>query len=779
MNSNPKDILKFWTSVEKFIPFEVKTEQLPEGVDSIQKEVLADQDIPWLNTHRFGHSETKTHSWVYTVFIGILDYDFITSEIKRLLNVDAPNYNPGELKNLSCIASFQVTLEGKPIFNSFKIPDYFIGVASLAKYGVNDKEWLEKGDKVIRSKMLDSYLNFQQYIKGIPGPASFAELKRFLDDLIKLSSWDAVKNNVKVHNTAVIYSSRVALPKAQENQEKGDCEEEVDEKSTMISSFYIKDLEAINGLIKEGDPENSDLGLALRQYVNIHSCSKPKEDVCREKSYAKKYCDPSLLPPARWPGKGDFPLNLAQQMAVNLAFKKDEGIFSVNGPPGTGKTTLLRDIISNIIVKRAEVLAKLKNPNEAFHNPTTIKIGNYHYKVWDLIEGLKGHEIFIASSNNGAVENISKEIPLRDEVDTIWNLDYFADIASNAIGEECWGLGSAALGNKKNISSFFNRFWDAKPRDEKDGNVGLEHYLKNLKNKMSWQETRKAFLHYRELFNEHQKNLINISNILDEIGKDQQEIKKLETDLDNAKNLLVSLKNEKTKIEETLDRLREKVTNQKELLSSLKAIEPSIIAKFMAFLGFPSSYHGWKKENKQLSHELYILQKTYNISLSALEEQSCMISNLEAELIGNQEKLKNCGEKLALKQVEIEKFRKYIGNNFPDDEFWQKPEQELQLLSPWMHQILHHLRGKIFVEAMNLHKAFIHNTAERLMNNLRCMNYMVRNSLPKKYNITELTVPIWASFFLVVPTVSTTFASFSNFCSNLDKEKIGWLLIVN
>ena len=40
-----------------------------------------------------------------------------------------------------------------------------------------------------------------------------------------------------------------------------------------------------------------------------------------------------------------------QQVAVNLAIGYDnERIRSVNGPPGTGKTTLLKDIFAEFVV---------------------------------------------------------------------------------------------------------------------------------------------------------------------------------------------------------------------------------------------------------------------------------------------------------------------------------------------------------------------------------------------------------------------------------------------
>lgn len=55
-----------------------------------------------------------------------------------------------------------------------------------------------------------------------------------------------------------------------------------------------------------------------------------------------------------------------QQLAVNQITSGNERISSVNGPPGTGKTTLLKDIFAHLVVERGKELAKLNNPKDAF-----------------------------------------------------------------------------------------------------------------------------------------------------------------------------------------------------------------------------------------------------------------------------------------------------------------------------------------------------------------------------------------------------------------------------
>jgi hypothetical protein len=165
---------------------------------------------------------------------------------------------------------------------------------------------------------------------------------------------------------------------------------------------------------------------------------------------------------------------LLQQAAVNLALRecRDAGILAVNGPPGTGKTTLLRDLVAAIVTARAEAMAAFDDPETAFiHSGEKLKAGSAWLHLYRLDARLKGFEMLVASSNNKAVENVSAELPdLRAIAADAGDLRYFSPISDALRQRETWGLVAAILGNAANRGRFKKTFWW-----EED--VGLSTYL--------------------------------------------------------------------------------------------------------------------------------------------------------------------------------------------------------------------------------------------------------------------------------------------------------------
>jgi hypothetical protein len=135
-----------------------------------------------------------------------------------------------------------------------------------------------------------------------------------------------------------------------------------------------------------------------------------------------------------------------------------------------------------------------------------------------------------------------------------------------------------------------------------------------------------------------------------------------------------------------------------------------------------------------------------------------------------------CVQHQQAKQRVAEAQQKY-GAVLADAAFLALEHGRRHQMTPWFPPTAQRLRDEVFISAMAVHRAFIDAAAKPLRHNLGAlMNAFTTQTLPGAEK-QALLPDLWASLFLVVPLVSTTFAAVNRMLGKLPLESLGWLLV--
>jgi len=792
--NDARAILAAWTAIEALSPQSYKRpEDMATGDRS--RVALLERGIPWGPNAR----SKPNHKLYFEVVLGAIALDKATDELVKVFGEDEERSRPDGKK--AAIGSILIDKEGYVLedkgvaVSSFAWalkPALDLKLGSLGNWPNVEPRIIEHLDRMVRRHNED----------GEPIPI---DLNVVLNAYKWLVSQFGVPDHLVEPPTFVIKVFHHFKAKAPPEP-------------SLLNSFYLEDLGEAAKLIETGKA-----GTGLRRYMGI---GRPDEkiDVLSPVSAVEPFIAPSLMPQARWPSQGGHPLVLLQQAAVNAARAElidAPGIIGVNGPPGTGKTTLLRDIVVGCILDRATTMSGFNKPQDAF-STTGEKLAfgsNAFLHFYRLHASLKGHEIVVASSNNKAVENVSKELPLKEANGRHEQIAYFrsiSDLIANpkragyfeAEGDvlsdpiETWGLIAAALGKSSNRGAFQQGFWWNEDggfltylkaarginvmreiKDERTGAI-IDRVMPSVvvnerpstneaDAAAAWRKARTAFLKLKETVD------AEIASI-EGMRRDIRALKGATTELQRLKQRRPSL-NEAVEqvhqIAESCHREHEKAKSQleqdKTLLDSHLAGRPGFFSRVFG----TATWKSWRSTLQKLSATLQQSVLRAKDTDDALEIARTEWSNAQSQLQQLDHEISSrCQDVSELKATEA-LARNRMGDRVVDELFFEREHEDIHLAAPWLPDEVHRLREDLFAAALAVHKTFIDASASRLQHNLGLlMSGMVAGAFKSPAH-RELLPDLWSSLFMVVPTVSTTFASVRTMFGDLPPESIGWLLV--
>lgn len=482
-------------------------------------------------------------------------------------------------------------------------------------------------------------------------------------------------------------------------------------------------------------------------------------------------------------GKSVKPVNLKQWKLLQAA---SDTLLCVEGPPGTGKTTLLKEMIADTLVKKADALSAVWGKEWQAEDASQSEI------YYSPLHGENRYSIVISSTNNKAVDNIGLEL--------LQDIPFFSELYSNTeIRKAVKIKGSlcACLGRAEYVQSFYQNLFLPLYRYLADCSIAPEaadaaraDYCSLRKKQDGIVRAISQLLELRPQFQEFhtlaalktaQKEAEQKARQLQDTGRE------LEACLRTWKDKQRARENESQRLQKELSQYEQLQQHMEQQLHTLyRDLEEyeqlSSFKRRFCFL-FPKAARLLKKYGsaQQIRDMLQDIKAQQHANRSELEGTQQLLAQLDKEAtdILNQlsalscklEKNNDAAQRAAGWHQSLCRYEDIV-HELEDAGF--SPER---ILPPDAHRlyndnVLLQLRGKIFRASLRLFEAYICLHKGPIRNNLRYIleergsgsflwcRKLYNGDQPYPEQRAASVRALWETFFLCFPVVTTTLHSF-------------------
>ncbi|MFE4216244.1 AAA domain-containing protein [Streptomyces sp. NPDC056844] len=183
----------------------------------------------------------------------------------------------------------------------------------------------------------------------------------------------------------------------------------------------------------------------------------------------------------------------------------------------------------------------------------------------------------------------------------------------------------------------------------------------------------------------------------------------------------------------------------------------------------------WHHRDQELAARVEEARRARDAAQAGCDAAHAAVDRAVTEHLACRQTREAAAAELAARQDTVDRARAAWGLHVPM-QTWLADDAARELAAPWGDEEISRARSEMLLAALGLHEAFLRCTARTMYANLMAAMDAVAGNVPKTVPKDPLRAA-WQSLFLLVPVVSTTFASLNRVFGRLGQEALGWLFI--